>query len=136
MIVVEVFRDGETTSLAGGGSGGPAGGRSGSIKMGLPGMIRKLKVRGHAEYAARGEDIVCAAASATVYTAAGALNMLCGAPDGCAVERDGFFELTVPKFKDGETTYKADIIMETAYIGFKQIEASYPDFLTVSEQHI
>ena len=97
------------------------------------GAIRKLKVRGHAEYAARGEDIVCAAASVTVYTTAGALNILCGAPDNCVKERDGFFELTVPVFKDDEKIYRADIIMETAYIGFKQIEATYPDFLKVAE---
>ena len=97
------------------------------------GAIRKIKVCGHAGFAGRGKDIVCAAASVTVYTAAGALNVLCGAPRDCAKERDGFFELTVPRFEDGEKAHRADIIMETAYIGFKQIEAEYRGFIKVSE---
>ena len=113
--------------------GASAGGSQGSGSPGGGGTIRRLRVRGHAEYAAHGEDIVCAAASATVYTAAGALNILCGAPESCAIEKDGFFELTVPVFTDSDDSYKADIIMETAYIGFKQIEASYPGFLNVTE---
>ena len=116
MIVAEFSRKGQSGGLRGGN-----------------GVIRKLKVRGHAEYAAHGEDIVCAAASVTVYTAAGALNMLCGVPDNRVKEKDGFFELTVPVFTDSDTAYRANIIMETAYIGFKQIEASYPDCLKVTE---
>jgi uncharacterized protein YsxB (DUF464 family) len=97
--------------------------------------INALKVRGHAGYAAHGEDVVCAAVSALVYTAAGALGVLCGAPGGCVIERDGFYEINVPVFQDSGAEYKASIIMETAYIGFKQIEASYPKFLTVSERY-
>jgi uncharacterized protein YsxB (DUF464 family) len=93
--------------------------------------IRKLNVRGHAGFANYGGAIVCAAASVTAYTAAGALGELCGAPRGCAKEREGFFELTVPDFKETDAAYKARIIMETAYIGFRQIEASYRDFITV-----
>jgi len=101
---------------------------------GPDGAIARLKVRGHAGFAGYGDDIVCAAASATAYTAAGALNKLCGAPRKCAKERGGFFEIAVPAFKDGDAAYKAKIIMETAYIGYKQIEASYPDFISVTEK--
>ena len=97
------------------------------------GAIRKITVYGHADYAVQGEDIVCAAASATIYTAAGALGVLCGAPNGCSTEREGYFEIDVPDFADKDKAYRADIIMETAYIGFKQIEASYGNFLRVSE---
>jgi len=116
MINVEILRAGKTN-----------GARAGR------GAVRRIKVDGHAGYAAPGEDIVCAAASATIYTAAGALNCLCGAPDSCADERDGYFLLTVPDFKDGDISRKADVIMETTYIGYKQIELSYPDFLKVTE---
>jgi uncharacterized protein YsxB (DUF464 family) len=96
--------------------------------------VRRLKVRGHAGFAARGYDIVCAAASVTAYTAAGALSKICGAPRGCAKEREGFFELAVPDFKDRDAALKAEVIMETAYIGYRQIEASYPGYINVTEK--
>ena len=99
---------------------------------GEAGPIRKIIIQGHAGYARHGEDIVCAAASVTAYTAAGALGILCGAPESCAKENSGFFELTAPYFDDQDIAYRADIILETAYIGFKQIEASYSKFLKVS----
>jgi len=101
---------------------------------GPEGAIVNLKVRGHAGFAGYGDDIVCAAASATAYTAAGALTKLCGAPRGCAKERDGFFEIKPPAFKNADDAYRAGIIMEAAYIGYKQIEASYPGFLSVTEK--
>ena len=97
------------------------------------GSIQRLTVHGHAGYARSGEDIVCAAASAIIYTTAGALEILCGVNDSCEVEKDGFFEITLPANEDISTVHRADIIMETAYIGFKQIESSYPGFLKVSE---
>ena len=100
------------------------------------GPIRRLIVRGHAGYASRGKDIVCAAASVTVYNAAGGLEKLCGAPGDIAIERDGYYEINVPVFEENDTAYRADIIMEVAYIGFKQIESLYPDFLRVSEGNI
>jgi len=99
-------------------------------------VVRSLEVCGHAGYAAHGEDIVCAAASATAFTAAGALEELCGAPPGCATERDGYFKLDVPAFADGDTAYRSEIIMEAACIGYRQIQASYPDYITVSEKVI
>ena len=95
------------------------------------GYITKIKVRGHAGYAVHGEDIVCSAASAIAYTTAGALGALCGAPDSCAKEDDGFFEIRIPDFPSGEISYRAEVITETAYIGYKQIEASYASYLKV-----
>ena len=108
---------------------------SGSGGLSSLGTVKSLKVDGHAGYAAHGEDIVCAAASATAYTAAGALEQLCGSPSSCAVDRDGHMEIRVPAFRDADMLYRADIIMEAAYIGFKQIEASYPNHLRVTENN-
>lgn len=100
------------------------------------GAIRGIIITGHAGDAAAGENIVCAAVSVTAYTAAGALNGLCGTPYDCAEERGGFFKLTVPDFDDGDKAYRAEIIMETAFIGFKQIELTYGKFIRVSEKTI
>lgn len=105
--------------------------RANEKASGARGRICNLKVHGHADSAVYGEDIVCAAASVTMYTTAGALVGLCGAREDCAEERDGFFEIAVPVFKDEKTEYAAEIITETAYIGFMQIEASYGKYIRV-----
>ena len=137
---VDIRSGGKVDFLQYGRSGYQTGSQAGCSEVGAGGYlcggapIRKIIVQGHAEYAAHGEDIVCAAASATIYTAAGALTALCGAPENCAKEHGGYFELTAPDLKNRDAVYRAIIIMETAYIGFKQIEASYPDYLKVAER--
>lgn len=42
------------------------------------GLIKKMSVRGHSDYALSGTDIVCASASTLVYTAIQSLEELCG----------------------------------------------------------
>ena len=43
----------------------------------------RMTLRGHADYAPRGEDIVCAAASALVFALIGALGQLAGKYPAC-----------------------------------------------------
>ncbi|MDR3119852.1 MAG: ribosomal-processing cysteine protease Prp [Clostridiales bacterium] len=118
--------------------------RGGSVGDGeLRGRIRGIRVEGHALFSTDGDDIVCAAASATIYTAAGALIELCNAPESCATEREGFFELTAPEFLDTSPEFSgssnesarrtAAVILETARIGYRQIADSYPKHLRVVE---
>ena len=133
MVIVEVMRGGLAAESGTASESGATARGSAAAGGCSSGSIRRLTVRGHAEYAPHGEDIVCAAASVTIYTAAGALEKLCGAPEDCIIEQEGYCEISVPAFKDSDAAYRADIIMETAYIGFKQIEASYAGFLKVYE---
>jgi uncharacterized protein YsxB (DUF464 family) len=100
------------------------------------GSVRCILVDGHAGFAEYGSDIVCAAASAIMFTAAGALCEICGAGRSCATTKDGYFGLNVPDFSDKQIERDAWLIMETAYIGFRQIELSDPKNLTVEEKFI
>lgn len=83
----------------------------------------RLTVRGHADYAPKGSDIVCAAASGLIYALAGYLINL---------KRRGF---RINAIEDGY----ADIICDKEYeealklicIGLIQLEATYPDFVSV-----
>lgn len=99
------------------------------------GFITKFTVKGHAGYARRGKDIICAAASVTAYTAAGALEELAGIK-GCYQESDGFFSLSMPENLTGKQKQTAGIILETAAIGFKQIELEYEEFISVLEEEV
>lgn len=99
------------------------------------GFIWQLAVEGHAEYAEPGQDIICAAASVTAYTAVGALEDLAGIKD-VYTENDGFLFLSIPEAITEEQKQVAGIILETTVIGFKQIELTHKEFLTVFEEEV
>ena len=97
------------------------------------GEINGITVSGHSGHAEHGKDIVCAAASVTIYTAAGALAEICKAPEQGSIIKDGYFELKAPDTDNPITWHTSQVIMETAYIGFKQIEASYPGYILITD---
>jgi uncharacterized protein YsxB (DUF464 family) len=96
--------------------------------------IKMFEIKGHSGYNEAGRDIVCSAASVTAFTAAGALGELAGIND-CYIERNGYLKIKLPKEVDDTKRQSVDIIMKTAYIGFKQIEESYPKYLKVRDKH-
>ena len=95
--------------------------------------IKMFDVVGHSGYDVHGRDIVCAAVSVTAFTAAGALEELAGVA-GSYSEGSGHMRIELKD--DVETPKKlvAETIMNTAYIGFKQIEKSYSRYLFVEEK--
>lgn len=106
-----------------------------SIVRDKTGFIWQYSVDGHADYDEHGRDIVCAAASVTAYTAAGALEDLAGIKN-CHTENDGFFFCSLPEDITEQQKQIARIILETTYIGFKQIELSYKEFIQVMEEEV
>lgn len=99
------------------------------------GAINGFEVRGHAGCAVSGQDIVCSAASVTAYTAAGAIEELVGLK-GFYKESDGYFICRLPENleEESEAGFKARIILETALIGFRQIELAYGKFIKVLDK--
>ncbi len=83
------------------------------------GRIVRLHVHGHAGTAPYGEDLVCAAVSAVVQTAALGLARLDGTADPARV-RDGDL------LWRGESGQAGQIILETCVLGLQDIAASYP----------
>jgi Predicted ribosomal protein len=106
-----------------------------SVTRNVSGFIVKFTVKGHAGYAKRGKDIICAAASVTAYTAAGALEELAGIKD-CYTESDGYFSCNIPEDITEQQRQVARIILDTTVIGFKQIELEHEDFLSVIEKEV
>lgn len=99
------------------------------------GFIWQFTVKGHAGCAARGKDIVCAAVSVTAYTAAGALEDLAGIA-GCYCEKDGYMHVSIPENITATQKQTARVILDTTAIGFKQIELSYGDFVSVLDEEV
>jgi uncharacterized protein len=98
------------------------------------GVIREFSVNGHAGFAESGSDIVCAAVSAVAYTAVGALEELVGIRR--YEEKEGYMKFSLPLDISREKFETAGIILETAAIGFKQIEMQYGEYVEVSDEEV
>ena len=99
------------------------------------GNIKKFVVRGHADYASEGEDIICSAVSAVSYTAAGALEELVGLKDFYE-EKHGFMTCSAEAELPSEKEHDAGIIMAVAEVGFRQIELAYPKHVKVIDEEV
>lgn len=95
---------------------------------------QKLTVRGHAESAEAGKDLVCAGASTLVFTLADTLASLAG---------DGFSPIT--RLEPGHAEFRVDVrdgmaslaaiaAMFTVLNGFRRLAAEEPDFVKLTEK--
>ena len=99
------------------------------------GFIRQFTVKGHAEYAKSGKDIVCSAVSVTAYNAVNALEALAGLKDSYT-ERDGYMCCSIPENLPENVREAVRVILETSAIGFKQIGLSYRKYVSVVEEEV
>jgi len=96
--------------------------------------VSSFTMAGHAGAAPHGEDIVCAAVSAIVYTTLGSLEDLCGIKN-YTIE-DGFVEWHMPEGVSEDNKRTATIILKTMIIGLKQImyTPSYKKYISIVER--
>ena len=93
--------------------------------------IRAIYANGHAGYGKSGQDIICSAVSTLLFTAANALEDICGY-DGESFFRisnedkdDVNLRITVPEQGDDETKDRAQVIMRTCELGLIGIARDY-----------
>lgn len=86
------------------------------------GEYRELECRGHAGYAERGEDIVCAALSVLVINTLNSLEKLCGLP--VRPEEDEAEGRIACRFPDGLDD-KAAVLLDSLVLGCVSIEKQY-----------
>lgn len=94
-----------------------------------------LEVRGHAEFAPQGEDIICAGASILAVTAGSMAknlfweDMLKRKPQ--VILRPGYC-LVAASIREG---FEAEVLMSfwTMQVGFHELEKLYPDYVELEE---
>lgn len=95
------------------------------------GEIKGFLVKGHAEMAAQGQDIVCAAVSIlTQATVLGVVRYLGLQP---AVERRKGYLACMLSEQDKIEAESVQAIFETMAIGLQEIAGQYPDFVRMEE---
>ena len=92
--------------------------------------IRQVVCDGHTMYGANGEDIVCAALSSVVQTAA--LGLMSVAGININLERDenrGYLKMQIPEGLSDVQAIQADAILETMLCGISDLYTGFSDFI-------
>lgn len=92
-------------------------------------LIYLIEVKGHANYAEEGYDIICASVSSIVQTAVlGLVKVLFEKIEYTVEERDGYLKCKLDNPND-----KTEIILQTMKEGLKDIESQFPQYMKLME---
>lgn len=106
-----------------------------TVKRSTEGYIKGFFVKGHAGYAPKGEDLVCAGISAITFTAIAGLQGVAGIAH--EAESDPETAEIVYNLPDGISERQlamAQIILETMRLGLNEMTLEYPEFIEVVEE--
>ena len=99
------------------------------------GSITAFRSSGHAGYAASGSDIVCAAISAILQTAALGLREVAGLFIALVMdEEQGEMEVILERELSPQQRNQADIILNTMRLGLLSLQSARPDNLKIVER--
>ena len=97
--------------------------------------IVRYKVYGHSKYSEAGTDIVCAAVSAVVQTAALGLIGVAGIKAEYETG-DAYFECILPEDMDETLREKARVILETMILGIREFQDQYSRYIRIFEVEV
>ena len=97
--------------------------------------IVKGVMSGHTDYAESGSDIVCASISSVIFMALNGIENVLNIRFGYSVD-DALAEFILPDDLDDEETSKINILLDSMYLFFKDLEAQYPDNVKVTELEV
>lgn len=91
--------------------------------------IQSFTVSGHAQYAKKGQDIVCAGVTAVAFGSVNAITKLTGAKlDIKQGGKGGFLQVKVPDLDQG-TDEKVQLLLEAMLVSMKTIEIDYGQYM-------
>lgn len=99
------------------------------------GKLRGIRISGHANAAAHGEDIVCAAVSVLGQT------MLLGVADQLGREipyemGEGKLSFDLPEDLKGEESIRAEALMQTLCLGIENLQQSYRKYIKITKEEV
>ncbi|NPC93539.1 ribosomal-processing cysteine protease Prp [Bacillus sp. WMMC1349] len=99
--------------------------------------ILSFEMSGHANFAKRGQDLVCAGASAVTIGAINAVEKLTGIDPLLDLGEDGgFIHFKFPDETDQEAHHKAQLLLEGMLVSLQTIERDYERYLKVTTNRI
>ncbi|BBW95429.1 ribosomal-processing cysteine protease Prp [Geobacillus icigianus] len=104
-----------------------------TIEREADGRIRAFTMDGHAEFAERGQDIVCAGASAVSFGTINAIEALVGVSPHVSLSQDGgYLRCELPKLEEAAAAEKVQLLLEAMVVSLKTIERDYGKFIRVT----
>ncbi len=91
------------------------------------------QIRGHAQFADEGEDIVCAAVSALGLTGLFAYQKLLARTDFTDPEK-GYLQIELPEGLADQDRKTAQIVFETVLTGLYQTAQNYPGYIEIHDE--
>jgi len=99
------------------------------------GTIVGFEVKGHAGYAKRGEDIVCAGVSAVTVGTVNAIATLTAISMNTSM-KNGFLSGTLSSIKDSTTSEKVQLLLESMVVMLNDIAESYGKYISIEQVNI
>lgn len=97
------------------------------------GMYAGFRADGHADYAEKGKDIVCAASSALLQGCVQGLMEVMKLDIVYTVEPEGRLTCELPSDLSGTELEKSQLLIEVMFRGLQSIAAEYGDHLRIEE---
>ncbi len=101
-----------------------------TLQRGKDGRLDGFFVSGHAGYADKGFDIVCAGVSAIVQTTVLGLQSVLGI-DCSGYQVEGELACRLPQGLPQATGLKADLLLRTMLAGLKELASAYQDYVHI-----
>ncbi len=99
------------------------------------GGIVKYTVSGHTGFDESGADIVCASVSTAALTALNGLTDVVKIHIGYEV-RDGYLECILPAELNEISRIKADVLLESMLLTFRDLHEQYDDYISITELEV
>ena len=95
--------------------------------------IRAFTVKGHAQFAKHGQDIVCAGVSAVTFGTVNAAERLLGVSLTVKTGEGGYLEARVPDGLPDDLQSRLQLLLESMLVMLETIEQSYGKYITIQD---
>lgn len=95
------------------------------------GVVSRLLVKGHANFAEYGRDLVCAAVSGIIISMANAIEELTGVSLHQPDDGDGKVDLRMPERVDEKTYQKLTLLLEATFLALKNVADDNPAYISL-----
>jgi uncharacterized protein YsxB (DUF464 family) len=100
------------------------------------GKIKAFTMSGHAQFAKRGQDIVCAGASAVSFGAVNSVIALTNVqPHIVQGEKGGYLRCELPAIEDVQTEEKVQLLLEAMLVSLQTIEKEYGQYIRIVDKN-
>jgi uncharacterized protein YsxB (DUF464 family) len=96
-------------------------------------LITAFHVKGHAEFAEPGKDIVCAGVSAITVGTVNAIEVLLGIRLSHEADK-GLLEVQLPDMNDGKQLEQVQLLLESMVVMLQTIEESYGKYINIKDK--